>query len=108
MSGLSYRAISYGPVPENWDRVYSQFDEIHQEPRIIGDFEGNVLASSEKPDETLFTLDELAVLDTVCTRFGLMSSREISALSHKEKAWLDSHENRGRIPFFEAFELKAV
>lgn len=108
MSGLSYRAISYGPVPENWDRVYSQFDEIHQEPRLIGDFEGNVLTSSENPDETLFTPDELAVLDAVCTRFGSMSSREISALSHKEKAWLDCHESHSRIPFTDAFELKAM
>ena len=25
MTGLSYRAIDFGPVPDRWDRVYSEF-----------------------------------------------------------------------------------
>ena len=34
ITGLSYKALEFGPVPERWDRVYSQFDEMTQEPRI--------------------------------------------------------------------------
>lgn len=52
MTGLSYRAISYGPVPENWDRAYSQFDEIKQETRVIGNFEGNILTSLMTVDKS--------------------------------------------------------
>jgi hypothetical protein len=36
------------------------------------------------------------------------SSGKISAVSHEEPAWIKFHESRSRIPFSEAFELKAV
>lgn len=108
MSGLSYRAISYGPVPENWDRAYSQFDEIKQETRVIGNFEGNILTSSMTVDKSFFTQEELDILDSVCSRFHDMSSRDISEISHKEKAWIDCHDKHNRIPFSDAFALKAI
>lgn len=33
MTGLTYRAIDYGPVPEKWDKIYSEFPEVMQEIR---------------------------------------------------------------------------
>ena len=108
MSGLSYRAIDFGPVPERWDRVYSEFPEVRQELRQVGDFVGSVLIASEEPDYTMFTDDELKVLNSVCTHFGKMSSREISRISHDEKAWIDHNENHERIPYNEAFFLNAI
>ena len=108
MSGLSYRAIDFGPVPERWDRVYSEFPEVRQELRQVGDFVGSVLIASEEPDYTMFTDAELKVLDSICTHFGKMSSREISRISHDEKAWIDHNENHERIPYNEAFFLNAI
>ena len=108
MSGLSYRAIDFGPVPERWDRVYSEFPEVRQELRQVGDFVGSVLIASVEPDYTMFTDDELKVLNSICTHFGKMSSREISRISHDEKAWIDHNENHERIPFDEAFFLNAI
>ena len=29
MTGLSFKAIQYGPVPNRWDRVYSLIDDIN-------------------------------------------------------------------------------
>ena len=108
MTGLSYRAIDFGPVPERWDRVYSEFAEVRQELRQTGDFVGSVLTTSVQPDLTLFTDTELKVLDMVCSIFGTKTSREISQLSHDEKAWIDHQENHEKIPFDEAFSLKAI
>ena len=31
MTGLCYKAITYGPVPLHWDRVYSFYNDINQE-----------------------------------------------------------------------------
>ena len=98
MTGLSYRAIDFGPVPERWDRVYSEFPEVRQELRQVGDFVGSVLIASEEPDYTMFTDAELKVLDTICTHFSKMSSREISRISHDEDAWLNHHEKHEHIP----------
>ncbi len=108
MTGLSYRAIDFGPVPERWDRVYSEFVEVKQELRQVGDFVGSVLTTSERPDLTLFTDAELKVLDDVCNSFGAKTSREISRLSHDEKSWIDHYKKREKIPFEEAFALKAI
>ncbi len=108
MTGLSYRAINFGPVPERWDRVYSEFPEVEQELRQTGDFVGSVLTTTSEPDLSMFTDTEMKVLDCVCNRFGTKSSREISRLSHDETAWKNHHENHEKIPFQEAFSIKAI
>jgi uncharacterized phage-associated protein len=108
MTGLSFRAIDYGPVPERWEKLYSQFDEIRQELRPIGEYEGNILLSNIMPDDTILNNSEKEIIRAVCARFMDYSSSKISAISHEEPAWIKYHEAHSRIPFTEAFELKAV
>jgi uncharacterized phage-associated protein len=108
MTGLSYRAIDFGPVPERWDRVYSEFAEVRQELRQINDFVGSVLIASSEPDVTMFTDAELKVLDTICTHFSKMTSREISQVSHNEEAWFNHHNKNEYIPFVDAYSIKAI
>ena len=108
ITGLSYRALDYGPVPERWDRIYSQFDEIVQEPRISGEKEGMVLLGLDSADKSLFTSNELKIIDMVCSHFLQSSSNEISLISHREPAWIDFHKNKERIPYEYAFQLKEI
>jgi DNA-binding transcriptional regulator YiaG/uncharacterized phage-associated protein len=108
MTGLTYRAIEFGPVPERWDRVYSEFPEVKQELRQVADFVGSCLNTTEKADTSLFSEDELKVLDVVCVNFAKKSSREISRISHEEAAWLNHKDNHERIPFADAYTIKAV
>ena len=108
MTGLSYRAIDFGPVPERWDRVYSEFPEVRQELCQVGDFVGSVLIASAEADNTMFTDAELKVLDAICTHFGKMTSREISRISHDEEAWLNHHNKHDHIPFDDAYMIKAI
>ena len=107
ISGLTYKALDYGPVPEHWDRIYSQFDEIQQEQRIIGEKEGIVLKTTEQPDTTTLSQTELQILHTICTRFKDSSSAEISRISHNEPAWIECVGTHSKIPFNYAFTLKA-
>jgi len=108
ISGLTYRALDYGPVPERWDRVYSQFDSIHQEPRTIHDFDGSVLMTESQADPSLFIESELSIINTICDKFKNSSSRDLSKLSHEEEAWKNFHTQGRRIPFDLAFSLRAV
>lgn len=108
ISGLSYRAIDYGPVPERWDRVYSQFDDILQEPRSYGEKEGYVLISDAVADPTLFTEAQVRILDEVCARFGDATSTEMTCISHEENAWSDNVDGHRIIPYEAAFYLKAI
>jgi uncharacterized phage-associated protein len=108
ITGLCFRAIDFGPAPDRWEKLYSQFDEICQELRPIGEYEGNVLLSNIKPYDAILNDSEKGIIHAVCSHFINYSSGKISAVSHEEPAWIKFHESHSRIPFSEAFELKAV
>lgn len=108
ITGLSYKAIEFGPVPDRWDVVYSEFPEVRQELRSAGDFVGSVLVPSGESDFSLFAESELEIMEAVCVRFSAVSSREVSRISHEEDAWRNHCGNHERIPFTEAFTLNAV
>ncbi len=107
ISGLSYKALDYGPVPEHWDRIYSQFDEISQEQKTIGEKEGIILKTTKQPDITTLTDTEQQILNTICNKFKNTSSTEISRISHNEPAWIECVNAHSKIPFNYAFTLQA-
>ena len=108
LTGLTYKALPYGPVPERWDRIYGCFDEIVLEPRIIGDKEGLVIVPTVAPDLTLLSAEDQAIISYICTCFKDCSAADISRISHEEVAWQECSSNRLRIPYSYAFQLKAV
>ena len=105
ISGLSYQAIDFGPVPKRWDRVYSVFDEVEQQFRMVQGQECVSLQAGGVADMSEFLAEELAIIDEVCGRLRAMSSRAVSKLSHEEPAWKDYVGRPETIPFSEAFSL---
>ncbi len=109
ITGVSYRAIQYGPVPVRWDRVYSLLDEVEQElVELECGVAGIRLVSTAKPDLSLFSETELSTLETVADCFQETSATEISAISHKEEAWKQFVGTPFPIEFQMAFSLVAV
>ena len=92
MTGLTYRAIDYGPVPEKWDKIYSEFPEVKQEIRQCGDYEGNILVANGQVDTSVFSAQELDMINKVCNDLGYMSSRELTQLSYQEQGWIENQE----------------
>ena len=108
ITGLAYKAISYGPVPDRWDKIYSEFSEITQELRPVGEYTGSVLKTKAKADTSLFSASEIKIIDRICSYFGEYTARALSELSHKEEAWIINKETHSHIMFDSAFSLKAV
>ncbi len=108
ISGLAYNAIEFGPVPQRWDRVYSAFDEIVPESRMVHDQESTALTASVEADMTCFTEHERKIIDTICAKMKGLSAHDISELSHNELAWQRHLQKEGTIPFEEAFSLVEV
>lgn len=106
ISGLSYQAIEFGPVPQRWDRVYSSFDDVEQHVVLVQNQECLVLNAKASVDMGLFSAEEIAVIDTVCIRMKKMTSRSATTVSHQEPAWQNHHTRLGTIPFVEAFYLQ--
>lgn len=109
MTGLSYKAIAYGPVPLRWDRIYSFYDDIHQEIVQFSDGRaGTKLVSTLSPDLASFSDDELKILDYIYQRFKKESPKMISETSHQEEAWKQYINSDQLISFEMAFTLKAI
>ena len=108
ISGLAYNAIDFGPVPQRWDRVYSAFDEVVPQPRLVYKQESIVLTADAPADMSCFTDQELSLINIVCEKTKDLSAHDISILSHNEPSW-QNHVHQGEtIPYLEAFTLVGV
>lgn len=109
ITGLSFKAIQYGPVPNGWDRVYSLIDDIDQiEVEGKNGTVGNKLVSDMSCDISSFSNEQLLILEKVYDTFKNDNSVSISNKSHEEPAWIDNRETHSFIDFKYAFSLKAI
>ena len=111
MSGIQYRAIPMGPVPNNFNSIFeflSNKGELHIYYTNFADggtgeqFKPN---SSKSFDKELFNETEIQILELVAERFKTTSTNEIIEISHKEKAWIDNNAERKLIDYNYSFEL---
>ena len=105
ISGLAYQAIEFGPVPQRWDRVYSAFDEVQEQLRLVQGQECMSLLAGCEADMSGFSEAEMAVIDAVCGKMKKMTSRAATKMSHDEPVWNDHVGKAETIPFSEAFSL---
>ncbi|MCQ2213940.1 MAG: DUF4065 domain-containing protein [Bacteroidaceae bacterium] len=104
ISGLSYSALPYGNVPNNFKVLYGIFDEVDE-------------VDDEKPyfkplavcDLSVFNENEVRVLEYVAEKMAKQASTALSETNHAEDAWLKyRHDTKLLVPFSEAFALKAL
>ena len=107
ITGLTYKAIQHGPVPNQWNVMYGMLPDIDMEIVDFGNgYSGQQLVSSMSYDRNCFTAEENKVLETVCQAFGQTSSASISKTSHLEEAWIANQQKHDMIDFAFAFSLK--
>lgn len=98
ITGLSYRAIDYGPVPTFYDNIYTYFEnEGIISSKWIKDAVGAAKETFETQaafDAKLFTPEELIVIEGIRETFKNTSSWDLVDLSHKERGWIELHPNR--------------
>jgi putative zinc finger/helix-turn-helix YgiT family protein len=113
ISGLTYRAITYGPVPSNYDNIFAYLEnEMFINSQFLKLPNGGareVFVSQSDFDKNMFTEAEMETLTTIREKFSDTSTWDIVDLSHQEKAWKKLEANRGLIGYQDyAFELAAV
>ena len=111
ISGISYRAISYGPVPSNYDFIFAHFIEKEEiiEPVFIK-VNNSRVNECYRPlkdfDLSVFSAEELNTIKKVVELFRNTPSWDIVELSHKEKAWVELNETKSIISYQDyAFDL---
>ena len=80
ISGLQYQAISYG----------------------------SMITTVEQFEQSLFTVEELEVLQCVLVHFEKSKANEISEMSHAEEAWRQNEKQHSLIDYSYAFDLRQL
>lgn len=111
ITGLSYRAIPLGPVPNSYDTIFDLMTNskiIEKDYKVFDD--GGVgerffpsEATSFNP--SLFEERELVILESIHDKFRDISTSDIIRLSHNEKGWIENQENSNLIDYYTGFDL---
>ena len=104
ISGLSYSALPYGNVPNNFKVLYGIFNEVEE----IDD-ERPYFKPLTVCDLSIFSENEVRVLEYVAEKMAKQASTALSETNHLEDAWLKyKHDTKLQVPFSEAFSLRAL
>lgn len=104
ISGLSYSALPYGNVPNNFKVLYGIFNEVEE----IDD-ERPYFKPLTVCDLSIFSENEVRVLEYVAEKMAKQTSTALSETNHLEDAWLKyKHDTKLLVPFCEAFSLRAL
>ncbi|SFD02457.1 Protein of unknown function [Chitinophaga sp. CF118] len=115
ISGIYYKALPKGPVPENYGGIYNYvvntgFAKV--EEKDFGDYVGEQFVADDlvifDVEHGPFTATELKMMETVSEKFKGWSTRKIVDISHEEPAWKNNMGARHRISFEYGFELKNI
>lgn len=113
ISGLSYRAIQYGPVPTRYDFLYSFLEnEAYISSKFIPLPNGavrEIFLVNEKKLSPVFTQEEIQTLAIITKKFYHTPTWNIVEMSHKEKAWKEMESKPSCISYQQyAFRLQTV
>jgi transcriptional regulator with XRE-family HTH domain len=112
ITGLTYIAITHGPVPKNYGGIYDRLFEsgfVALEEVDFNDFTGEKFTNQDgEPDMELFTPTERKAIIDVEQQLGKLKTNQIVDISHDEFAWRQNIDDFGRISYDYGFVLKGV
>lgn len=98
ITGLSYAAINYGPVPNDYSMIYSAIVKdgyLREGRRLKGEYILTEYRSACEPDMSIFSKSEIETMNMVKNHFAGFTAKQIADFSHKEKGYKDT--TRGHI-----------
>lgn len=109
ISGMTYQAITRGPVPERYDGLFGNVSDIVErvDEFYANDVSGERLTTKQEFDVSLFSDEELKTMERVGARFKNTPTKDIVLISHDEPSWVENEATHNLISYQYAFELKA-
>lgn len=103
----TFLARDLGPVPsfifkalkDNEDNIHTggYINDFNKDISIIPGKPQTIIATT-KPDMDEFSVSDIKCLDEILNRYKGLSSRELTDLSHKDRAWIDANNSRKSDP----------
>lgn len=113
LMGLEYRAIQHGTVPTNYEMLLAYTVENGyiqaQQQEFANGYTGEQYFFTEEANsiQNEFTATELETLESVINMFKGKTTKQIVAINHNEKAWIDNQEAHAIVDYSYAFALKS-
>jgi len=103
MTGIAYRAIPFGPVPAEYQKMYvkladDQQVEISQVEVGNGNY-GEQIRAMHTFDPAYFNPAELEVLEAVARTFRQRNTDEVVRISHREAGWAENESDKNLISY---------
>jgi transcriptional regulator with XRE-family HTH domain/uncharacterized phage-associated protein len=108
ISGLRYRALNFGPVPDHYATIYDNVPQLESKLLEAHDMVSTLLIFSGDANTDLFSDEEKQSIDYVVDRLMPLSVSQVIEASHQEDGWLQNSATRGYIAYDEAFSLKLL
>ena len=109
ITGLQYKAITFGPVPLNYATIYENLKGLKKDVVDVGNgYFGSMIYTEDSFDNSLFTEKEISIIEKVLERFKCTKAGEMSEISHTEDAWIKNKDNYGIIDYNYAFFLTQI
>ena len=113
ITGIKYRAIPYGPVPAEYEKLFLRLQDEEKINIVEVGFEngnyGELIKSNQKVQIDGFSRTEIMVLEDVLNRFEGLTTKQIVDISHHESAWIENKDERKIISYQKyAFSLQAL
>ena len=108
ISGLQYRALNFGPVPDHYATIYDNVTGLEKRLIEAHGMVGTILSLGEKREGTELSKSELETINYVIDRLGNLNVSAIIRASHEEKGWIHNTTAHRLIPYDDAFELQLI
>lgn len=114
ISGVRYRAIDMGPVPNNFQSIFeylanNDYIDIYYTQFPQGYTGEQFKARKERPfNQKLFSETEMTVLNRVAEVFKASTTNNIIETSHLEDAWKENVKEKNVISYKFAFDLTQI
>lgn len=110
ITGLEYAKLPYGPVPDNFEKIITECKNeelISYNIEYKNEYELHNIKSLTEIDETVFTNEELDIIDKVIDFFKDFKSKEIADFTHEEKAYIETNFS-DKISYDYAFDIERI
>lgn len=110
LTGLEYVKITYGPVPNDYEKIINEIKEkgyISYNIEYNNEYELHKIKCLKDVDKNVFTKEELEVINKVTKFFDKYNSKEIADFSHIEKAYTETKFSN-KISYDFAFDIDRI
>ena len=114
ISGHTYKAIPYGPVPSMYETIFENLAEtgcidVLFEPTENGSRREKLMGRQDRSFKAiLFSQEEISYLEKIAEKFKDTSASELVEISQLETAWIENKSGKNLISYEYALDLKRI